>query len=393
MPSGRTYQLARLFGIRIGVSASWFFVLFFVIWSLTGPFHTVLGGAQSSAFAVAVASALLFFASLILHELGHALMARRLGIRIEQIDLWFFGGIARMPREPETPGAEFAIAAAGPLVTLAVVAICVGAGAVVAGSQHFADVAGFQSGVRATPALVLLGFIAELNIVLLLFNLLPAWPLDGGRMARALAWKLTGDRNRATRASARLGQGLALVLGGLGAAILFSPGLDARLGIGTGQGLLMLVLGFFLGQAARGALLQSALSERIRAVTVADIMDREPVTILASTSLLEAHDGYFTRYRWPWFIVTDDDGRYRGVLRVDTVEHELAAGRPALTAGEVADDQPPWRVDSGQTLEALLRSDGLRRLGAVVAVDPDGTLRGVVTLAQVHRALTPSAGA
>lgn len=393
MPRTGSHQLARIFGIRIGVSTSWFFVLFFMIWSLTGPFHTALGGASSTAFVVAVASALLFFVSLILHELGHALVARRLGIRIEQIDLWFFGGIARMPRDPETPGGEFAIAIAGPLITLLVIVVCVAIGAALEGSGHFARVAGLQAGVQATPALLLLSFIAELNTVLLLFNLVPAWPLDGGRMARAAAWKLTGDRNRATRASARIGQGLAYLLGGFGAAILLSPGLDSSLGIGVGSGLLMAVLGFFLNQAAKGALLQTALSERVRAVTVADIMDREPVTIAATTPLLSAHDEFFLRYRWPWFAVVEDDGRYIGVLRSERVDAELEAGRPALTAGEAADDEPPWRVGADQTLEALLGSEGLRRLGAVVAVDSDGILRGVVTLAHVRRALTPSAGA
>ena len=389
----RTYQLARVFGIRIGVSTSWFFVLFFLIWSLTGPFHATLGGSSSTAFVVAVASALLFFVSLILHELGHALMARRLGIEIEQIDLWFFGGIARMPREPETPGAELAIAIAGPLVTLLVIVVCVAIGAALEGSRHFADVAALQPGVAATPALLLLTFIASLNTLVLLFNLVPAWPLDGGRIARALAWKATGDRNRATRASARLGQGLAYLLGGFGAVILFSPGqFDRSLGVGTGSGLLMLVLGFFLLQAAKGALLQTAFSERIRDVRVADIMDRDPVTIAATLPLLQVHDEFFLRYRWPWFAVTDADGRYRGVLSAERVDAELAAGRPALTAGELAEDQAPWRVGADQNLETLLRSEGLRRLGAVVAVDADGILCGVVTAAQVRRALMPSVG-
>lgn len=387
-----TYQLARVFGIRIGVSVSWFFVLFLLIWVLDSPFHDTLGGSSSKAFFTAVAAALLFFASLVLHELGHALTARRLGIRIEEIDLWFFGGIARMPREPETPGREFAIAAAGPLVTFAVVALSVGLGLAITTSQHFLDVAGYQSGVHATVAELLLAFIAQLNAVLLVFNLIPAWPLDGGRMARAIAWRLTGDRNRATRASARAGQLLAYLLYGLGLAVLIVPGLHSDLGVDAGQGVFFIVLGFFLSQAAKGALLQSALSDRIRDVTVADIMDREPVTIPAETPLLQAQDEFFHRYRWPWFAVVDDDGHYLGLLRAERVDEEITAGRPALRAAEVVDDEPPWRIDTDQSLEALLGSEGLRRLGAVVAVDKDGVLRGVVTLAQVRRALTPTTG-
>jgi predicted transcriptional regulator len=108
--------------------------------------------------------------------------------------------------------------------------------------------------------------------------------------------------------------------------------------------------------------------------------------------LLQAQEEFFARYRWPWFAVVDADGRYLGLLRSDRLEQEIAAGRPALTAGEVADDEAPWRIGADQPLEALLGSEGLRRLGAVVAVDSDGVLRGVVTLAQVRRALTPTTG-
>jgi Zn-dependent protease len=392
MPRTGTYQLARVFGIRIGVSVSWFFVLFLLIWVLETPFHDVLGGSNSKAFITAVAAALLFFASLVLHELGHALTARRLGIEIEQIDLWFFGGIARMSREPEAPGREFAIAAAGPLVTLAVIAVSVGLGLAITTSQHFSDVAGYQTGIHATVAELLLAFIAQLNAVLLVFNLIPAWPLDGGRMARAIAWKLTGDRNRATRASARGGQLLAYLLYGLGLAVLIVPRLHSDLGLDAANGVFFVVLGFFLSQAAKGALLQSAFSERIRDVTVADIMDREPVTIRGDATLLQAEDEFFHRYRWPWFAVVDADGRYLGLLRSERVEEEISAGRPALSAGEVAVDEPPWRIGTDQSLEALLGSEGLRRLGAVVAVDKDGMLRGVVTLAHVRRALTPTTG-
>jgi CBS domain-containing protein len=220
----------------------------------------------------------------------------------------------------------------------------------------------------------------------------PAWPLDGGRIARAAAWKLTGDRNRATRASARVGQGLAYLLGIFGAAILFLPRLDASIGVGVVSGLFLLVLAFFLSQAAKGAVLQTRFSERIRGMTVADIMDREPVTVPADMRLLQAQEEYFLRYRWPWFAVVDSAGHYLGLLRQERVEHEIAAGRPALPAGDAADDEPPWRIQADQSLEALLGSEGLRRLGAVVAVDADGILRGVVTLAHVRRALTPTTG-
>jgi len=144
------FQLARVFGIRIGVGISWFFVLFLFIFAVTGPFHEMLGGSRTTAYLVAVASVLSFFASLILHELGHALVARRNGLVVAGIDLWAFGGITRTG-ESENPGMEFRVAAAGPLVTLAVIVVCVLVGGLIADSRHFLDVALATQGVHATP--------------------------------------------------------------------------------------------------------------------------------------------------------------------------------------------------------------------------------------------------
>src|SRR5437868_8696998 len=134
-------QLARIFGIRVGVSVSWFFVLFFLIYWLSDYFHKVLGGSQTTAYVVAVAAAIGYFASLILHELGHALAARRLGIPLAGIDLWFFGGLSQMRREPQTAGEELKVAGAGPAITLALFGVCVGVGTLIASIGRFVDVA------------------------------------------------------------------------------------------------------------------------------------------------------------------------------------------------------------------------------------------------------------
>jgi Zn-dependent protease len=205
---GRTgsIQLARIFGIRIGVDVSWFIVLFFFIFILSGSFRTTLNSSDTVAYATAVASALLFFVSLVLHELGHALVARRLGIEIMGIDLWFFGGIAKMSKDTESPGAEFKVAVAGPIVTLGVVALCVAIGTAAAGWNTFVDAATLKNAPGVTPALVLLGWLASINAFVFVFNLIPAFPMDGGRIARAIAWRVTGNRLRATRIAAALGQ-------------------------------------------------------------------------------------------------------------------------------------------------------------------------------------------
>ena len=375
-------QLARIFGIRIGVSASWFIVLFFLIYWLSQVyFKELLGGSSSTNYVVAVAGALGYFASLIIHELGHAFAARRLGIPIAGIDLWFLGGLSKMQREPNTAGEEFKVAAAGPAMTLLVLGLCVVVGTALQSSGQFTDVALPRQGTTTTPALALIGWLGFINAMLFIFNIIPAFPLDGGRLARAVIWWRSGDRNRATLITGRMGQAFALALGLLG--------LWSLVGGGSYLGLLTLLLAFFLYQAAGAAVMQGAIGRRIESITVADIMDREPVTVPADVTLLDAQERFFRRHQWPWFAVVDPSRHFLGVVRQQRVEEEIAAGRPALAVVDVLEEDMPVRIGEEAPLESLLGSEGLGRLGAMVAVDSDGVLQGVVTLAQVRRALRP----
>jgi CBS domain-containing protein len=218
--------------------------------------------------------------------------------------------------------------------------------------------------------------------MLFVFNVVPAFPLDGGRIARALIWWRTGDRNRATVATGRSGQAFGLVVGAVGL-WSFASG-------GSTMGLLTMLLGFFLYQAAGAAVVQGALGRRIKDITVGDIMDREPVTIPAAATLLDAQEQFFLRYRWPWFAVVDPAQHFLGVVRQQRVEHEIAAGRPALPVIDVLEMDMPVRIGEEAPLETLLGSEGIGRLGAMVAVDSEGVLQGVVTLAAVRQALAPA---
>jgi Zn-dependent protease len=377
--SGGSVQLARVLGIRIGANPSWFFVLFLMIYTLSGFFNQVLDVSNSEAYAVAVAAALLFFLSLALHELGHAIVARRNGIGVIGIDLWLFGGVAKLTRDSESPGEEFRVAAAGPAVTAVIAVLCLGG---VAATSHWGEaVDSFVHEDGTTPLLALMSWLGVINIWLLGFNLLPGFPLDGGRMARAIAWKLTGDRHRATRLAGRLGQGLAYLLMGLGLFLAVSSDPFA--------GLWLIVLGWFLSSGARGAVLSSAFSERIEGVTAGDLMDAEPVIVPGATTALAAQDEFFLRYRLPWFPVTDAAGRVLGLLREERVDGAVASGQPALTAGELLEDGADLdaRVPRDTPLESLLGSEALRRLGALVVTDADGHVAGLITLERVRRAL------
>jgi peptidase M50-like protein/CBS domain protein len=224
----------------------------------------------------------------------------------------------------------------------------------------------------------------SMNLVLLLFNLVPAFPLDGGRIARAAAWKLTGDRNRATRFAARIGIAFGWSLVGLAALLILVYGPDFAF-----DALWFGALGWLLASAARTTLAQTAFTEQLAGITVADVMDSEPVTIPAALTATHAHEDYFLRYQgWDWFAVVEHDGRYVGLAHRRAVEHAVLDEGGAMAIRDVAaPGAAEGQVRADAPIEALLVSEPLRRLGALMAVDADGRLRGVVTFEQVTRAL------
>jgi Zn-dependent protease len=378
--TGGSFQLARVLGIRIGVNASWFIVLFLFIYLFQGSFRDTLGASDQVAFAVALAAAALFFGSILLHELGHALVARREGIEVTGIDLFLFGGVMKMSRDTDSPGAEFRVAAAGPLVTLGIVIVGGLLTVLIAGSDRLFDAGSLSGDHSEDIPIVLLSVLVGFNTLLLAFNLIPAFPLDGGRIARAAAWRVTGDRGKATRFSARLGQGFAALMVGYGIYTLLD---------GDAWGLWTIMLGWLLGSAARSAIVQSAFTDQLQGITVADLMDDEPVTIPADLPAGQAYEDFFLRYQgWEWFAVVEGDGRLIGLAHREPLRQVAEGGageRPVreLVVATGADGQVP----ADAPLEALLGSEPLRRLGALMAVDREGRLRGVVTLEQVSRAL------
>jgi Zn-dependent protease len=383
MPTRSQLTLFYVRGIRIGVDYSWFLVLFLVIIWLSGFYEDVVGASDDSLepYLLAVASALAFFGSILLHELGHAVVAVRNGIPISDITLWLFGGVARMTKDTDSPGVEFKVAVAGPLVTVAIAIACAGVGIAIAGGGEFWDAMRVRDDTDTSGALALVAWLAGINALVLGFNLIPAFPLDGGRIARAIAWKLTGDRNRATRFAAMLGQGFAYLFIGFGI-LLFIEG-DVLGGVWLG------LIGFILVQSARGYAMQSEFSTRIEGISVADVMDADPVAIPENASVERALDEYFLRYRWPWFPVVDGGDRLRGLLERDAADAVPEPSRDSQRVSEVLDADPGGvlRVRADAPLETLLGNEELRRLGGLPAVDAEGRLRGVITAEQVGRAL------
>jgi Zn-dependent protease len=385
MFGGSSIQLARIFGIRIGVDVSWFFVLFLIIWSFSGDYEELFPGDDGKAFALATVTALLFFVSIVLHELGHAVVAMRNGIPITGIDLWLFGGVAKLERDTDSPGVEFRVAIAGPLVTLAIAVICFLAALALSGSDEAVNASSFGTG-SYDEATAVLGHLASINAFVLVFNLIPGFPLDGGRIARAIVWWRTGDRTRATRLAARLGRGVAYLMIALGVYMFLVTG-DPIGGLWLG------FVGWFLAQAARSAEVQAAFVGRIEGLKVADVMDGEPVAIPETLPLDRAEDEFFLRYGWPWFPVVDSSGRLVGVVSreaVDSVAEQVRPSRPVASVMARDEGDSGLRVRLDEPLEALLGREGLARLGAIMAVDAEGVLRGIVTVDRVRRALQPA---
>jgi Zn-dependent protease len=392
MLSGRSIPLIRVFGIRIGVDPSWFLALFLFIWFLTGYYQDASPGSDDgAAFPLAVLSTLLFFGSILLHELGHAVVAIRNRIPIAGIDLWLLGGIAKMTRDTTTPGMEFRVAAAGPAVTLVIAAACAGIGMAAGGSTDFWNAMTGDPEALRNETLAVLAFLTSINVLLLVFNLVPAFPLDGGRMARAVAWKLTGDRTRGTVIAASLGRGFSYLLIGLG--VLAIAGFNVILANGFIGGVWLIFLGMFLGNAARGATYQTAVLSKIEGVRVEDVMDREPVAIPNDATVEQALEEYFLRYRYEWFPVVDPHGHFVGVIDRAAVERIADRNRPVFKVAEIMRPaQAGQSVRSDDPLEALLGSEPLARSGALMAVDPEGRLQGIVTWDQVRRALQQGVG-
>jgi Zn-dependent protease len=285
-------RLGRIAGIEIGVNWSWLVVFALITWTLASAvFPSTNPHLSKGAYvAMAIVAALLFFVSLLAHELGHALQARRDGMEIEGITLWLFGGVARFRGMFPSAGAEFRIAIAGPLVSLAIGVVFVLVAWAVA----------LPEGVDGVVA-----WLGYINLTLLVFNLLPALPLDGGRVLRSALWYFKGDFRAATLISAAVARGLAFVLIGAGLFLFIFES--------SFSGAWLAFIGWFLLQAAGNEARYLATRQALGGLRVRDLMVREPVTVDPDTTLGEFMDRVAWSRRYTAYPVVED-GRALGLL-------------------------------------------------------------------------------
>jgi Zn-dependent protease/predicted transcriptional regulator len=285
-------ELGRIFGIRIGINWSWLVVVVLITWTLAaGIFPETNPGLSDTTYIIqAIVAAALFFASLLLHELGHAVQARRDGLEIEGITLWLFGGIAKFKGQFPSAGAEFRIAIAGPLVSLALGVV-------------------FVLAAWATPEPeevdAVVAWLGYINLTLLAFNLLPALPLDGGRVLRSIIWQVRGDFREATRLAATVGRGFGYFFIALGIFMFVFQG--------SFSGAWLAFIGWFLLQAATAEDRYAQVSDTLGDLRVRDLMIRDPVTVEADASLGRFMDDVAWNQRYTSYPVLDN-GRVVGLL-------------------------------------------------------------------------------
>lgn len=368
---GPDWQIGRILGIPIKVHLSWFVIFAFVTWSLaTGYLPDMLPGLTAPRYwAMAGVAALLLFASVLLHELGHSYVALRYRIPIRQITLFVFGGVAQMHREPPGPRAEFLIAIAGPAVSFFLGGAMLGLAALT----------------QAGQGLVALGLLlGSVNLQLGLFNLIPGFPLDGGRVVRAGLWAWSGNFHRATSQASLAGQVCGLAIGLLGAGLILGAtfGLAPR-ALAANGGWIMLI-GLFLFGAARGSRRQAGLQASLGQVPVADLMTREVVTLPPGMTVEEAVTRHFLPRGYGAFPVVED-GRPVGMLSVQEVRALPPQQWPWRSVGQAL---RPWlpSMEIGLDATALNAYEQMQREGHErLAVMQEGRLVGLVTRAAISR--------
>jgi Zn-dependent protease/CBS domain-containing protein len=360
----------RIAGIHIGLNWSLLVVAALIAWSLASSILPAAAPGQASAayWTAGVVSALVFLASLLAHELAHSLVAQRRGVRVEGITLWLFGGVSRFSSDTSSPGAQALITFVGPLTSLVLGVLFFLAAAAVGGGAH--------------PGLVpaTLNWLGYINIVLGVFNLIPAFPLDGGRLLQSLIWLRSGDRQRATSIAARIGMVFAYLLIALGlASFLFAGNLVG--------GIWSVFLGWFLLSAARAEEAGGLIRQALTGISVGEVMTPDPVQAPDNISVEEALHGYVLASRHSTFPTHDAQGRLSGLLTMAGLKKVDAGARTATLIRDVSCplDQVPQASPADPVANLLGLSGGCSE-GRTLVID-DGRLVGIISPSDINRLL------
>ena len=361
-----SFRIFRIAGIDINIHISWLIILVFLTFSLaTGWFPiTYPGSSTTTYYLLGFIASILLFVSVLLHELAHSFVARSRGLQVKSIVLFIFGGVSNIEQEPQTPGIEFSMAFVGPLVSLLIGVVCYGLWLLV----------------RGTHSLIvpILSYLALMNIILGIFNLIPGFPLDGGRVLRSIIWKATGNFQTATNITTFVGQAFAylIILWGI---LLFFAG-------NAFNGLIIIFTGWFLLTSAQSARSQSVLDTAFRGVTVNQIMNTNVMTVPANISLQKLVDEYFLpRGLRSAFVMQGD--QLAGLITLSDIRHvprdqwpQTPVGYAMIPLERLHTITPQQNV---KDVLPLMTGQDVNQL----AVVQDGRLVGVLTREGILRSL------
>jgi len=359
-------KLFRIFGIEIRLDFSWFIIFaLFAYYFGFYYFPSVLPGTGSGyIILVTIITVILFFTSILVHEMSHSIVAIRKGAPVERITLFLFGGMAQIQKEPETPAGEFVMAIAGPAASF-VLAIIFGAIWFVSGQYVLVQ----------EPA----KYLSIINIVLGLFNMLPGYPLDGGRVLRSVIWKVTGDLRKATLIASTAGRVIGFLIIAAGIFFFFTGNFL--------NGVWLAFIGWFLQSSAQAGYRQLLLETNIKGIKVGDIMNEDLVMVDKGIKLQELVDDYFLKYRFGRFPVVEDleKQKFIGIISLHDIKaidrqkwSEVRAGDIVKTAGEEE------KVNMSTEVSEAIRKMGKSGLGHLVIMS-GGRLKGIITRSDVMR--------
>ncbi|MDZ4654307.1 MAG: site-2 protease family protein [Coriobacteriia bacterium] len=366
-------RIGKVFGIPIEINASWFLIFLLVTVTLTtGYFPQQLEGRPMLTYMVmGFVTTVAFFGSVLLHEFAHSLVARAGGLRISKITLFIFGGVSQMEDEPQRPGLEFVMASAGPGTSLLLAAVLF-----LIGETLFA--------LQAPPSvIVVIDYLVVINLSVGLFNLLPGFPLDGGRILRAILWAISGNLLKATLWASRMGQliGMGLIAVAVLGVLLFQ----------TFDLIWFAVMGWFISGLATTAYQQQVVKSRLADVPVSLIMSSPPRLVPAELTLEDMAHSYFLGGQHTRYPVVAD-GAVIGLIDIRTAQNVPRERWSHMTVAEVArKDLAELFVTPETTVDRILPRLDPSQVGAVLVVD-DGRLAGIVTRADVIRLIRETAG-
>lgn len=349
-------------GIRFHLDYSWFFIAALLIYALSAAtFPALLPGRNASTYILMSAAAtVLFFLSILLHELGHSVVSQHCGIPVPRITLLFIGGIAEISREPDDAHSELKIAVAGPIVSLALVFLY--------------GITGWLFGRYGMGAgQLIFWWLAQVNLILVLFNAIPGYPLDGGRVLRALIWMKTGKLRQATYITSRIGLGFGIFLIAFGVYTLFAWG--------AWNGLVLVFIGLFLKNAAESGYSQTVYKEILDGIDVKRVMTPHPITIPAHLPISLAVDDYFLTNHHVAFPVVDRENHFRGLIRLEFLKSVKKERWPYTLVSEIADrpENQALRINANEKASEALRLLLTAGQGRLAVVDDAGQLVGMLT--------------